>query len=362
MPDNGVASALYPARPDFELDGRALPALSDGLQALLVEETSAGLSRCEATFANWGPKGTATGFLYFDRQLLEFGKGLKITMGSGQAAGQIFDGRVMGIEGRFLRSRPPEILILAEDRLQDLRMTRRTRTFDNISDSDLFSQIASQHGLQADVDVSGSTHTVLAQVNQSDLAFLRDRARAVDAELWVDGRSLHAKARNRRQSGDVTMTLGQGLLEFAVLADLAGQVSGFTVSGWDVAGKQAIKHRAAESAISGELNGDKSGSAVLAQAIGQRDQQIVHNLPVAAQEAQELAESHYRSTARKFVTGTGVAEGDARLRVGTKLQLKGVGDLFDGAYYVTRARHVFDGANGYRTHFAVERPGIGQGS
>jgi len=359
MPDIGVAPASYVARPVIELDGKEQPGLSDGLQEMVVEETVAGLSRCEITVANWGPKSGAAGFLYFDRQLFDFGKGLKITIGGGNASGQIFEGRAMGMEGRYLRSRPAELLILAEDRLQDLRLTRRTRSFEDLSDSDLFQQVASQSGLQANVDVSGPTHKVLAQVNQSDLAFLRERARAIDAELWISDKTLNVKSRNRRKTSDVTLTFGEGLLECSMLADVAGQVSGFVVTGWDVSGKQALSHRATDSVLSGELNGDTGGSSVLAQAIGQHDQQIVHDLPVTSQETQTLAESEYRRTARRFVTGTGVAEGDARLRVGTKLQLAALGTMFDGTYYVTRVRHLFDGVNGYRTQFAVERPGIG---
>ena len=131
------------------------------------------------------------------------------------------------------------------------------------------------------------------------------------------------------------------------------------MSGWDVAGKQPIKFKATEAALSSELNGDRGGSSVLGKAIGQRDQQIVHDMPFTSQEAQELAEADYRRTGRRFVTGTGVAEGDSRLRVGTKLQLQGIGPIFEGNYYVTAARHVFDGNNGYRTYFSVERPGIG---
>ena len=77
--------------------------------------------------------------------------------------------------------------MLAEDRFQDLRMVRRSRTFEDVSDRDVIEQIAGEHGLTTDVDLDGPTYRVLAQVNQSDLAFLRERARAVDAELWLDG-------------------------------------------------------------------------------------------------------------------------------------------------------------------------------
>ncbi len=359
MPDIGVAPGSYTARPTIEVGGTQQPGLSDGLQEMLVEETSAGLSRCEVTFANWGPKNGAVDFLYFDRQLFDFGKSLKITIGGGDASGVVFQGRVMGMEGRFLRSRPPEIMVLAEDRLQDLRLTRRTRTFENVTDSDLFQSVASQYGLQTKIDVNGPTYRVMAQINQSDLAFLRERARAIDAELWIDDSTLNVKSRNRRETDDVTLTFGQGLLELSVLADIAGQSGGFVVSGWDVSGKKALTYRATDSVLAGELNGDLSGASVMTKAIGNHDQQIVHDLPFTAQEAQALAEGEYRRAARRFVTGTGIAEGDARLRVGTKLQLAATGSMFDGKYYITRVRHLFDGNNGYRTQFAVERTGIG---
>jgi phage protein D len=355
-----VDPQIYPARPRFFVEGEEKAALGDGLLSLHVEETSAGLYHCEAVFANWGPKdGTAT-FLYFDRQVLDFGKKLRIEAGGGVGAGRIFEGRITAIEGRFLRERPHEMLVLAEDRLQDLRMTRRTRTFENMSDADLFQQVASQHGLRAEADLNGPTHKVLAQVNQSDLAFLRERARATDAELWVEGDTLHVKARSRRNTGDVTLTLGRGLLECSVMADLAGQVGGFTVSGWDVSGKEAISFNATDTALGGELNGDEGGSRLLSSTLGQRNQQIVHLAPFTSAEAQALAEANYRRTARKFVTGHGLAEGDARVRVGAKLTLAGVGALFDGKYYVTRARHLFELRSGYRTQFTAERPGIGK--
>jgi len=352
--------ALYSAIPKLTVSGQAQPALSEGLMEMTVEETTAGMFHCEATVVNWGPTAKGVDYLYLDRHLLDFGKTLKIEAGGGDAAGAIFDGRIMALEGRFFRVRPPELLFHAEDRLQDLRMTRRTRAFESVSDSDIFRKIASEHGLQTNLDVNGPQYKTLSQVNQSDLAFLRERARAVDAELWIDGSTLHVQARARRKTADLTLKFGEHLYEFSVLADLALQVTGLTVSGWDVSGKQTLSHRADDSTLSSELNGDLSGTSVLQQALGKRDQQIVHHLPATSDETQALAESEYRRAARRFLTGVGIAEGDSRIRVGTKLKLQNLGTGFDGSYYVTRSRHMFDLVNGYRTWFEVERPGLGQ--
>lgn len=360
MPDAGGAPGIYASRPRITVAGTEQPALAQQLQALFVEETVAGLYRCEATFVNWGPRRGGVGFLYFDRDVLEFGKDLKVEMGAGDAAGTVFEGRLTALEGRFSPARAPELLVLAEDRLQDLRMTRRTRTFEDMSDEDVIRQIASAHGLRAEVDASGPTHRVVAQVNQSDLALARERASAVGAELWVEEGTLKVKKRSARAGSPVRLTYGQGLRELVVTADLADQASGFLVTGWDPSSKQSVRHRATTSAISAELNGGEGGGSLLEAAFGAHDQQVVHALAVSDAEAEALAEALYARSARRFVVGNGVAEGDARLRVGTVVTLKDVGPLFEGEYTVTRVRHTFAADHGYRTAFTVERPALGR--
>jgi phage protein D len=330
--------------------------LTGGLLELRIDETADGLHACEATFGNWGPRDGATGFLYFDRQLLEFGKPFEVRIGTEP----IFRGLVTALGGRYPDGDAPRIAVLAEDRLQDLRMTRRTRTFADVSDGDVFQAIAGDHGLSPDVSVSGPQHEVLAQLDQSDLAFLRERARAIDAELWVEDRTLKARPRATRNGGAVTLGYGNELRELTVSADLAHQRTSVRVGGWDVAGKSALQFDATDSTVSGELKGGESGAGVLSSALGERKEALAHSVPVTSQEAQARAESLFRRRARRFVSGRGVAETTAKLRVGAYVTLEGLGPLFAGEFYVTWVRHLFDGSAGLRTELGVERPGLGR--
>jgi phage protein D len=356
MTNFAASESYYAARPTLRIDGDIQQLLGEiQLQSLLVEETTLGLFRCEANFINW----EGTDFLYFDRKILDFGKVVSVEFGPSSANGPVFAGRITGIEAHYLANRPPEIQLLAEDRLQDLRMERHTRSFENITDADVIRQLASQHGLTAQVDVDGPTYRTLVQANQSDLAFLRERAAAIDAELWIDNRTLYAQSRSRRDAGSVTVTYGKELLEFTVLADLAHQRSSVRVSGWNVKDKEAIDVEAGESTIRAELNGGSSGSAVLARALAQRHERVVVSTPLSQQEAKKIAEARYRARARGFVRGMGVVSGDIRVRVGATIVLKGLGVFFDGPYYVVLARHTFTLDDGFHTTFEVERPGLG---
>jgi Bacteriophage probable baseplate hub protein len=344
------------SRPKIFLDGNEDASLKQGLLSMTIEEDVRGLYHAEFRFGNFNASPPTNGFIYFDRKILDFGKKLEVKLGSDS----IFEGRISGLEGCFPEGGQFAIAALVEDRMQDLRMTRRTRSFEDVSDSDLFNQIAREHGLTAQVDAQGPTYKSVAQVNQSNLAFLRERARAIDAELWVEGTKLQVKKRSARNGGSSDLGFGNELYEFTVLADLAGQRTSVTVNGWDVPGKSAIQYAADSSTVQGELGNDDGGASILQQAFGERKESVDHIVPLTTAEARAVAEGAYRTLARKFVVGKGRALTSSKLRVGNFVNLSGLGPLFNGKYYLSRVRHAFDGARGLQSEFTAERPGIGK--
>lgn len=355
MPE--VSVPLQSSRPVIQIDGQSADDLAAALNDLRIEERSDGLAHCELAFGNWGLRNGVNDYTLFTRDRLEFGKRIEIKL----ADQRIFAGRIMAIVGRFPHGGIPEIVVFAEDRLQDLRMQRRTRCFEQQSDADVARTIASDHGLQAAVDLSGPTHTVLAQVNQSDLAFLRERALAAGGELWIESDTLHLTTRPARAgSTPVALAYGSNLLGFEVRADLALQRSRLTVSGWNPQDKQAIKESAEAAVLSGELDGGESGVALVARVLGERPDTAAHLNPSDASEARAIAESWLRQIGRRFVVGRGKASPDARIKPGARVELSGLGALFNGKYTVTEVCHRFDLVEGARSEFTVERPAIGR--
>ena len=356
MPEN---SAILAATPSLRVAGDDQPLLADSLLHLVISEDIEGLYRCEATFNNWGAAGaTQVDFRLFDRRTVDFGGAFAVAMNGDT----IFDGRISAIEGHFLEHRAPELTVLSEDRFQNLRMNRRTRTFANLSDADICRQIAADNGLTADVNLDGPTHRVLAQTNQSDLAFVRQRARALDAELWMEGTTMHARSHQSRDSRTIRLTYGGDLRAFSVTADLARQCTAVAVNGWDTGAKRGIQFEATDSAIRGELGSDVSGVSILRDKFGERKQAIAHTVPLSSAEAQAESEAAFKRSARRFVVGHGIAQPTPRLRAGVFVDLQALGPLFSGKYYVTEAQHRFDRAAGFRTEFTAERPGIGSAS
>ena len=353
MPD--ATPPVRGGRPSIEIDGQRDATLTSALMSLLVLDGADGLARCELTFGNWGGP-DRSGFQHFGRQQLEFGKPLKITL----EAATLFEGRISAITAKFPDGGTAQIGVCAEDRLQDLRMTRRTRTFADASLGDVLRRIAGDHGLQPEVDASGETYKLLAQVNQSDLAFARDLARREDAQVWVEGTKLKVATRTRRQGGALELSWAGKLREFDVNADLAHQRTKLIGAGWNVADKEAAKHEADDTVVRSELNGGDSGASTLQRAFGERADTLAHAVPASGAQARAVAEASFRHLARRFVVGRGVAETSPELRVGAKLNIKGVGPLFQGEYTVTDLAILYDAKAGLRTEFMCDRPAIGR--
>lgn len=360
MPDTvdaaSIPSALFAQRPTFTVDGTEIPALARDLITLVVAEDVEGPYWCEATFTNFGAAGPTHDYSYLGRDMLDFGKTIEVLVGSDV----IFAGRIVSLTGAFPEGSAPTITVRADDRLIDLRMTRRSRSFADSSLSDVASSIASNHGLSADVNVSGPTMTTIAQVNQSDLAFIHALCRDAGAEAWVRDTTLHVADRAHRNANTVVLSYGNELREVSITADVAGQRTSLTVSGWSVAGKEAIASRAEALPIAAETGGGESGASILRTTFGDRDDVIAHTAPASTDEARATAEARFRGMARRFVVARGTAHLSSQLRVGAHAALRFVGPLFAGEYYVRSVRHRFDATVGLRTEFEAERAWLGR--
>jgi phage protein D len=349
--------------PIFQVDGEIKGELARDLLRLEVEEDTGGMKRLSARFLAQGPQpGEAQEqLLYLDGRILDFGKRLQVSIGPAQVARIVFDGPLSAIEAVFREGREPEVLAFAEDRLMDLRMTRRMKTYENMSDADIAREIAGQHGLSAQVDADGPTYDRVQQWNQSDLAFLRERARLIRAEVWLQDDSLHFASRASRNGTELTLVQGNHIVALSARADLAHQRTKVKVSGYDAQARDRIDEEAGEDAIQAEVSGGRTGPAVLQRAFGERVSYRVREVPLTGGEARDFARAEMLRRARGFVAVHGVTRGSPDMIVGSRLRLERVGAPFEGdGYYVTHVCHTYDLQEGHRTRFQAERATISE--
>jgi phage protein D len=355
---------LYRATfPVFTVDGQVKGELARDVSRLEIEESCEGLKTLSARFTAFGPARDENKerVLYLDGQVFDFGKSLEVSLGAPSEARTVFKGAVSALEASYLETREPEVLVLAEDKLMALRMSRRMRTYKNKSDADIASDVAGLHSLTPDVAADGPTYDVVHQWNQSDLAFLRERAALVQAEIWIeDDRLCFKNRRQQRPRTELTLVRGGRLMEVHLRADLAHQRTKVVVSGYDASAKDKIEEEAGPDAISREVERGRSGPSVLQRAFGERVSYRVREVPLTSSEATTFSSEELCRRARAFVTVAGTTDGTPDLVVGSRLTIENVGAAFEGApYHVTRVLHTYDRESGLRTHFEAERPSLG---
>jgi uncharacterized protein len=330
---------------------------------LEISEGIEGLRTLRAYFlaARGGATGPPGPMLHLDGTDVDFGRELRVSIGPQGGQRQVFDGTVSAVEAIFGDGDPPVVSVLAEDALMRLRMRRRTRTYTDVTDGDVARALADDHGLDADVTSGGPRYDVVQQLNQSDLAFLRERARLVQAELWCTGRTLHFRPRTERDGTQLTLVQGNHLTSVRLCADLAHQRSEVAVTGYDAGSKRTIDQRAGPDVLAAEVTSQRIGPRLVADTFERSGTMRVREAALTAAEAAAWARAEMLRRGRRFVTVSGVTRGSADMVVGSRLRLELVGPPFEGnGYYVTKITHTFDPPAGFRTRFDAERPALNE--
>jgi Bacteriophage probable baseplate hub protein len=361
MPETPLSDlSAYSAKPTIRVDGEALAKVTELALALELRESEGGMSALELRLSNVAsdPEG-GSDFAFEDDGILRLGAALAIYSGDETAPQEIFRGAITGLEAEFPEKAPAEIVVLAEDVFQRARMKRRTALHENVSIRDVASDLASQLNLTPVVTGFSDTIGTWMQLNESDLAFLRRILERYDGDLQVVGTELHVSPRGDVQRGTIELELHGQLRRARVLADLAHQVNEVTVTGWDpVQGKRV---RSTSTGAHAGPGAGRTGAEQISDALGARSEHIGYLAVSRDAEAQALADAAFDRRARRFVRVEGTAEGNAALRVGAHLRLKGLGPRFDNVYYVTHACHRWDVANAYETDFEAECAFLGGG-
>ncbi|GAA0460700.1 hypothetical protein Ade02nite_15040 [Paractinoplanes deccanensis] len=346
--------------PVFTVGGRTDGRLGRDLLRLDIEEGPLGLRTLVAHLHPVGPDsdGSAESLSYLDGEPLDFGTRLTVTLGPPGGERRVFQGTVSGLEVTFAEGAAPHVTVFAEDALMRLRLAHSTVSYENTTDAGLAETVAGRHGLGSATDADGPTYPLVQQWDQSDLAFLRERALRVAAELWADADDvLHFATRDKRPGARLRLVQGNELIEAHCRADLAHQRAEVRMLGWDDQAAAEVDEAAGEDVVTAEATGGRSGPGIAARVYhGPRLTRSRRDAPVAGT-GQAYARAEMLRRARGFVTVDGVTAGTPDLMPGAHLDLRRVGRPFEGdGYRVVRCRHSYDPSIGYRTAFRAERP------
>jgi phage protein D len=342
--------------PEFKLqiNGAPLPndAVADLIAVSVIDDVDA-MSMFTIKLSGWD--GFEMKVKWMDSDLFHAGNQVEVRIGYRDKMQPIFSGEITGLEPEFPEARPPTLTVRGYDRQHRMMREQKTRSYTNIRDSEIASQLASNAGLKPEAQDTTVVHSYVLQHNQTDLDFLRTRADRIGYEVVVDNHTLKFRARKITDGATLTLRREIELLEFRPRMTTMGQVQELIVRGWNAKDKKEVIARAVPGDEPTTMDGSESGPASVKRLFGNTGS-ATDRTPLQSQaDADQLAKQRFLEMSLGYICGDGVCIGEPRLRAGMVVKIEGIGTRFSGLYYVTRAEHRFSPQRGYRTAFTVRR-------
>jgi phage protein D/phage baseplate assembly protein gpV len=338
-------SEQHVASIDIKVDGSSLdPTLRNLVLEVKVVDSLKLPSM--ATIRLSDPQGTNV-----DSHPMQIGSKLEVKAGAtgDRSTSTIFKGQVAAVEPEF-GATGVTITVRAYDMAHTLNRERKTRTFQEMKASDMVTKIASDAGLQPDVETTNFVHEFFQQSNETDWDFAWRLALMHDFEVRVDDEKLVFRKANVASGAPIELRWQEKLISFRPRITGVQQFSTVNVRGWDPKAKKAIESSASSAQTTSQPG---VGRATVASALGNGRTAVADRVITADAEAKAIAESTLNRTADAFYEADGVAFGNPKIKAGVKVKIQGVGAKYGGTFTVTTATHTYRGSTGYQTAFQI---------
>lgn len=296
-------------------------------------------------------------FVVIDSDQFKPSNEIKIKMGYGSTLDTLIVGEITFLSPEYSDNGAVVLRVGGYDRLYRLGFGRKSRSFRNMTDSDIVSQIAQDWRLTPQVDPTEVTHDYLLQNNQTDREFLAERARRLRYELRLEDRTLYFQKAKEDGSVGVTLIYGETLVDFFPRFSTVGQTSEVEVRGWSVKDKEAVLGQAGMNDVVSMMAGQKTGGKISEEIAGESKRLLSGENVPTRDEAEGLAKAALNRVVTELIIGEGRCIGNPEIKAGRVVELKGLGERFSGQYYIVSCTHSI-GARGYHTSFTVRRSAL----
>jgi phage protein D/phage baseplate assembly protein gpV len=288
-----------------------------------------------------------------DSETIAIGKEIEISAGGENGQVKLITGEITAVETNFKSGAGATLIVRGYDQSHRLNRGRQTKTFNQVTDSDIATRIAHELGLRTDIDSTSEVYQYVLQDNQTNLEFLQSRAERIGFRLLVEADTLNFKRIPDEGDEVPTLEFGVNLSEFNAHLTTSRQTSEVEVRGWDPQAKREIVGRATRAQDMPEVGEQRQGGQVAEAAFGNSGKEVVVNHAIGTQaEADTLAQSICEEMGGDFIQSEGVCAGNPKVCAGAMVELKSLSDRFTGRYRITHSLHRYS-AGGYTTRFTI---------
>lgn len=218
-----------------------------------------------------------------------------------------------------------------------LTVGRHSRYFQDIKDSDAIAQILGNYSIGA-VEVTDSKikHPEIVQYYATDWDFILSRAEMNGQIVVVEKDKFKVKSPNTSGNSIITLTYGINILEFEAEMDARSQYPEVKAQAWSYGDQALLQAEGREPTVNkqGNLSGKQLGNAIALKAF-----QLSHSGHLQTQELQAWADAQLLKSRLAKIQGRVKIKGYPDAQIDALIELKGIGQRFNGLAYVSGIRH-----------------------
>ena len=287
------------------------------------------------------------------------GKEVEILAGYHSQESTLFKGIIVQHGLKVRKGKPSYLVLDCKDEAVKMTIGRKNGYYKELSDADIIEEMIGEYGLTADIETTEVTHPEMVKFNSTDWDFMLSRAEANGKLVLVDDGTVSLKAPDTGQDPVLSLIHGSTMMEFEAALDARSQLTATKAGAWDYAGQEIIEEEGGQVDFSepGNLDAD-----TLAEVIGLEALPLQHTGQVVDAELKAWAAGSLLKSRLAKIIGRVRCQGFGEIKPGHMLELKGVGDRFNGNAFVAAVRHQIDSRNwmsdiqfGYTPEWFAER-------
>ena len=254
----------------------------------------------------------------------------------------IFKGIIIKHGLKIKKGKPSYLEIEAKDEAVKLTVGRKNKFFYDSKDSDIIQEIIGEYP-RSSSNIKGTTvnHKELVQFYTTDWDYIVTRCEANGMLVFVDNGEIAAK---KPELGNPALTLvyGSTILEFESVIDARNQLESIVARSWDYAKQEMIESDAQDPgyALAGDLD-----TATLSGVIGLGKYDLIHSGNLHDEEISSWADAAMIKTKLSKIRGRVSFQGYPSIKPGNTIELKGVGNRFNGNLFVSGVSHQINKSN-----------------
>jgi phage protein D len=330
-------------------DGKRLDIEHEGsLREIVVKDMLNGISSFSILF-------DAAETKIADKEVILLESQLSIHLGYKDDVDEVFSGEVLEMKTILNEYGTEQFEVSGCNVLHQLNHGEHNISFENMTPSKIIKGIIEKYSLNAKIDEFGIESAFTTQDGCSDYKYLTRTANLYGKDFFADKDTIYVSNEINIRNDEIILEWGKSLISFEASLNMKNLLSAYDFAGWNPLKNESFTSGAAISDLPIKIGGSKDWKAI-SKGGNERYKGFVSDLRLHdADEAKQRAIGLLQKNSFYFGSAFAKTEGNYKIHPGMRINVKMVGEKFEGEYIAEQVIHRFDYSNGYTTSIVLKR-------